>query len=88
MEKPKTIGNTVYIPVISELTGQTLGEAKVDIQDGDLAAHSPWFADEQGAYAIVKVLGADTIIFMHDIVLARKEGGRVVCDGIHIPCGG
>ncbi|HWE93795.1 MAG TPA: hypothetical protein VG269_07450 [Tepidisphaeraceae bacterium] len=85
MEKPHTSGQTVYIPVISELTGKPAGEAMVCVDDGDLAAHQPWYFDGEGVYAILKVLGTDAQIFMHDIVLARKEGGRVVSGGIFMP---
>lgn len=85
MNKSYTKDNVVYIPTICERTGESKGEAKVDIGDGHLAEHEPWYFDESGVYAIVRVLGADVKIYMHDVVGARAWGGRVAASGILLP---
>jgi hypothetical protein len=85
MGKAYTKGNIVYIPIYREETGEPCGEAKVAIEDQHLAIHEPWYFDEHGVYAVVKVLGADVQIYQHDLVGARHFGVRVVSGGILLP---
>ena len=82
MKKPLTKGDTVFIPTFDEQTGESQGEATVDVADGDLAAHQPWYVDESGVYAVVRVLGRDFQVYMHDLVGARVSGGRVLGSGL------
>jgi hypothetical protein len=77
-----TPGVTVRIPITCARTGEPAGEATVDLEDRELAAHKPWHSDEVGAYTIVEVLGAKIHVYMHDLVGARRFGVPALTGGI------
>jgi hypothetical protein len=81
--RPRTEEDGVHVPLVDFETGAPTGEEYVIPHDqGDLAAHGPWFADTGGVYLIQKVVGTPHKLYVKAELDARACRCAVVADSI------
>jgi hypothetical protein len=76
----------VFIPIVSSLDQETVGEVCVDEDHTDLAKLR-WYEncfprDDEETYTVVDVLGTEVHVRLDDVLMARHLGVAVVTGGV------